>query len=160
MYNFLQYLIVVDYWQIVRSMKRQYLSYREGDFEVFCPAEVTHCSDGGEIWHGGMTFGLFLCAKFHPSLHTHTQTHKPFYGCLDFVPDNLGEPVPEEAFTLSHLSWSSIVPDLLHLSNMIHGILHVQFMHLTVFFHNLSKFSLIYLLAWHTSMIKIWDPKN
>jgi len=37
----------------------------------------------------------------------------------------------------SHLSWLSIVPYLLHPSNMIHGILPVQFMHLTVFFHNL-----------------------
>jgi len=32
--------------------------------------------------------------------HTHTQ---PFYGSLDFVRDNPGEPVPEEAFTHSHL---------------------------------------------------------
>jgi len=36
---------------------------------------------------------------------THTQ---PFYGSMDFVWDNPGEPVPEETF--SHLSWSSIVP--------------------------------------------------
>ena len=68
------------------------------------------------------------------SEHTHTQ---PFYGSLDFVRDNLGEPVPEETFTHSHLSWSSIVPYLLHPSITIHGILHVQFTCLTVFFHNL-----------------------
>jgi len=37
------------------------------------------------------------------SWKTHTQ---PFYGSLDFVQDNLGEPVPEETFTHSHLSWS------------------------------------------------------
>ena len=30
-----------------------------------------------------------------------------------------------------------------------HGILPVQFTCLTVFFHSLSKFSLVYLLAWH-----------
>ena len=30
---------------------------------------------------------------------THTQ---PFYGCLDFVRKNPGEPVPEETFTRSH----------------------------------------------------------
>jgi len=53
---------------------------------------------------------------------THTQ---PFYGSLDFVQDNLGEPVPEEIFTHSHLLWSSIVPYLLHRSNTIHGILPV-----------------------------------
>jgi len=51
--------------------------------------------------------------------------------------DNLGEPVPEETFTNSHLSWSSIILYLLHPSNTIHGILPVQFTCLTVFFHNL-----------------------
>ena len=39
--------------------------------------------------------------------HTHT---KLFYGSLDFVRDNLGEPVPEETFTHSHPSWSSNIP--------------------------------------------------
>jgi len=40
-----------------------------------------------------------------------TQTHtQPFYGSVDFVWDNPGEPVPEEAFTHSHSSWSSIIP--------------------------------------------------
>jgi len=34
---------------------------------------------------------------------THIQ---PFYGSMDSVRDNLGEPVPEETFTHSHLSWS------------------------------------------------------
>jgi len=29
---------------------------------------------------------------------------QPFYGSLDFVWDNPGEPVPEETFTHSHLS--------------------------------------------------------
>jgi len=43
---------------------------------------------------------------------THTQ---PFYGSLDFVRDNLGELVPEETFTHSHLSSSSVIPYLLHL---------------------------------------------
>jgi len=32
--------------------------------------------------------------------NTHTQ---PFYGSVDFVWDNPGEPVPEETFTHSHL---------------------------------------------------------
>ena len=63
----------------------------------------------------------------------HTQL---FFGSMDFVLDNLGEPVPEETFTHSHLPWSSIVPYLLHPSTMIHGILPVQSMHLTICFHN------------------------
>jgi len=69
--------------------------------------------------------------------HTHTHT-QPFYGCLDFVRDNPDELVPEETFTHSHLSWSSIIPYLLPPSITIHGILSVQFTCLTV-----------YLLAWH-----------
>jgi len=39
--------------------------------------------------------------------HTHTQT---FYGSVEFVRDNPDEPVPEETFTHSHSSWSSIIP--------------------------------------------------
>ena len=72
--------------------------------------------------------------------HTRTHTHahaQSFYSSLDFVQDNLGKQVPEETFTHSHLSWSSIVLYLLHQSNKIQGILPVQFMHLIVFFHNL-----------------------
>ena len=64
--------------------------------------------------------------------------YKPLCGSLDFVWDNPGEPVPEETFTHSHLSWSSIIPYPLPSSITIHGILPVQFMCLTVFFHNLS----------------------
>jgi len=61
---------------------------------------------------------------------------------MDFVRDNPGEPVPEETFTHSHLSWSSIVPYLLHPSTMIHGIFPVQSTCLYPCF-------LVYLLAWH-----------
>ena len=39
--------------------------------------------------------------------HTHTQ---PFYGSVEFVWDNPGEPVPEETFTHSHSSQPSIIP--------------------------------------------------
>jgi len=61
---------------------------------------------------------------------------QPLYGSLHFVRDNPGELVPEETFTHSHLSWSSIISYLLPPSVTIHGILCVQFMCLTVFFHN------------------------
>ena len=40
--------------------------------------------------------------------NTHTQ--QPFYGSVEFVRDNPGEPVPEETFTYLHVSWSSIIP--------------------------------------------------
>jgi len=79
--------------------------------------------------------------------HTHTHT-QPFYGSLDFVQDNLGEPVPEETFTHSHSLWSSIVLYLLHPSNTIHSILSVQSTCLTtVFFHNLSP-SFLWSTSW------------
>jgi len=81
----------------------------------------------------------------HSVTHTHTRTHahthmQPFYSSMNFVRDNPGEPVPEETFTHSHLSWSQIVPYLFLPSNTIHGILLVQSTCLTVFFHNLEVF--------------------
>jgi len=66
---------------------------------------------------------------------THTQ---PFYGSLDFVHGNPGEPVPEKTFTHSHISWSSVIPYLLPPSITIHGIFPVHFMCLTVFFSTIS----------------------
>jgi len=71
----------------------------------------------------------------HACTHTHTHAHtQPFYSSLEFVLDNhnLGEPIQEETFTHSHLSWSSVIPCLLHPSIMIHGILHTICTHVTV----------------------------
>jgi len=45
---------------------------------------------------------------------THTHTSQPFYGSLDFVRDNPGEPVPEETFTHSHPLWSSNIAIVYH----------------------------------------------
>ena len=39
---------------IARSAKRRYLIYLEAHFEVFRPTGATRCTDGGEIWHGGV----------------------------------------------------------------------------------------------------------
>jgi len=80
------------------------------------------------------------------STHKHTQ---PFYGFLDFILDNPGEPVPEETFTNSHPSWSSFIPYLPPPSIMIHGILSDQFTCLSLSAQSPSKFSLVYLLAWY-----------
>jgi len=68
--------------------------------------------------------------------YTHTQ---PFYGSMDFVWDILGESVPEETFTQSHLLWSSIIPYLLHLSTTIHGILLFNLRAWQSFSHNLCQ---------------------
>jgi len=54
-------------------------------------------------FHGKVAKILWL-AVFSPLL----QLLLPFYGFLDLVWDNPGEPVPEETFTHWHLSWSSI----------------------------------------------------
>jgi len=92
-----------------------------------------------------------LYTHTHMHMHTHmcayTHTHtQPFYGLLDFVRDNPGEPVPEETFTHSRLSWSSVIPYLLPASITIHDILPVHITCLIVFFHYLCKFSFVYLL--------------
>jgi len=54
-----------------------------------------------------IVFAQTVCLKqlqrFKKKLTAHTHT-QPFYGSLDFVPDNPSEPVPEETFTHSHLS--------------------------------------------------------
>jgi len=69
--------------------------------------------------------------------HTHTQ---PFYGSLDFFWDNPGELLPEETFTHSHSSWSSIIPIcFLHLlRSMASFLFNRHALQTTVFFHNLS----------------------
>ena len=83
------------------------------------------CSSASVLLGPVVLSGLSLsAAQCGSSKHTHTQ--QPFYGFMDIV--------WEETFTHSHLSWSSIVPYLLHLSTTIHGILLVQSMYLTVFF--------------------------
>jgi len=75
---------------------------------------------------------------------THTHTHNHFMASLDYVRDNMGEPLPEETFTHSHLSWSSVIPYLLPPFIMIHGILPVEFTCLTIFFAQpLSKSSVL-----------------
>jgi len=47
-------------------------------------------------------------ARTHARTHTHTHT-QPFYGSLEFVWDNPGEPVPEETLTHSHSSICKLV---------------------------------------------------
>ena len=94
--------------------------------------------------HWWLTLWTFTVKIYHSHTHTHTQ---PFYCSMDFVRDNPGEPVPEETFTHSHVSWSSIVPFLLHPSNTIHGILPVQSTCLAVFLHNLCP-SFLWSTSW------------
>jgi len=41
------------------------LVYSEDDFEVFCPAGTTRCTDAGEIWHGEVPSSM---PNFTPSV--------------------------------------------------------------------------------------------
>jgi len=65
------------------------------------------------VWHIGLLpvtrHYPVWCIVIHVAVYTHTHT-QPFYGSVDFVRDNPGEPVPEETFTYSHSSRSSIIP--------------------------------------------------
>ena len=71
----------------------------------------------------------------------------PFYSSVDFVRDNPDEPLPEETFTHSQLSWSSVIPYLLHL---LWSMASSQFnLRAWQSFPTIFEFSLIYLLAWH-----------
>jgi len=94
--------------------------------------------------HFYRNFQFLKMFNLYDLTHIHTQ---PFYCSMDFVQDNPGELVPEETFTHSHLSWSSIVPYLLHPSTAIHVILPVQSTHLTIFFHSLSP-SFLWSTSW------------
>jgi len=84
------------------------------------------------IWYWGNSWHTCICFVFHVQTHTytHTRTHTQlFYGSLDFLQDNLGEPVRN----IHPLTQSSLIcfPHLLR--SMDHGILTVQFMCLRVF---------------------------
>jgi len=95
------------------------------------------CYYSTSCWRRLMNKNLSLFVKLYKFSKIHcvmAHTHNCFTA-LDFIWDNPGEPVPEETFTHSQLSWSTIVPCLLLPSNTIHGILPIQSMHLTVFPH-------------------------
>jgi len=87
--------------------------------------------------------------------HTHTHARNRFTalwilsGTTRIVP---GEPVPEETFTHSHISWLSIVPDLLHPSTVIHGILPVQSTHWQSFSTISVQVFFGLPLAWHSPL--------
>jgi len=57
--------LVIITGSIASRAKCQYISYSEADFDVIRPAGATRCTDGGEIWHGGVGYGPLLHAKFY-----------------------------------------------------------------------------------------------
>ena len=94
------------------------------------------------------------CTAHSAEKNTHIQ---PFYGSLDFVRVNQGEPVPEETFTHSHLSWSSVIPYLLPPSITYdpgHPPCSIYVLD-SLFPQSLSKFSFL-LLAYTTFFTQVY----
>jgi len=88
---------------------------------------------------------LIYHREFHKTAHDsekHTSNH-----FMALCPRLLGEPVPEETFTHSHLSRSSITLHQLSPFTTGHSIFPVQFTCLTVFMHNLYP-SLLWSTSW------------
>ena len=76
-------------------------------------------------------------AQYHQQYNTHTHTH-----LTAFEQDYPGGPVPGETFAHSHPSGSPHILCQLPPSTTMYSIILVQFMCLTVLFHNLSSGSL------------------
>jgi len=92
----------------------------------------------------------------HTHACTHTHTHTTILWLSGFCPGLPGEPIPEEAFTHSHLSWLSIVPYLLHPSNAIHDILSIQSTRLQSF----SQYQVFFGIAPSTSHSIHFSPNH
>jgi len=90
-------------------------------------------------------FNSTPCSQISDTPTDNTLT-QPFYGSVDFVWDNRGEPVTEETITHSHSSWSSIIPIcFLHLLQSMASSLFNQRV-----LQSFSTISLqVFLLAWH-----------
>ena len=123
-----------------RSHKCRYWSSANLELaDKFCYLADTLSVDGdvdaaveARIWIGWNKFRQLVPLL---TMHTHKYTHTTVLRLSGLCPE---QPVPEETFTHSHLSWSSLIPYLLPPPITNHGILPVQFTCLTVFFHNLS----------------------
>jgi len=78
-----------------------------------------------------------------------SNTHTTILRLFGFCRDNPGEPVPEETFTHSHSSWSSIILSASSIyCNPWHPPYSIHVLY-SLFPQSLSKFSLVYLLAWY-----------
>ena len=95
--------------------------------------------------------GRYANLHLDPDITMQASHHSVFYrpDALPAAQPTALNPVPEETFTHSHLSWSSIITYLLPPSTSItiHCILSVQITCLTVFYNNLSP-SLLWSTSW------------
>ena len=85
---------------------------------------------------------MFYTAYFH------TVLLQPFYGSLDFVRDNPGEPVPEESLATHTYHNHHFLPASCIFYNPWHPPCSI-YVPDSLFLQSLSKFSLIYLFSWH-----------
>jgi len=109
-----------------------------------------HFCSGFQMPNINVQAGYFLLIFSHCTLIL-LQLLQPFYGSMDFVRDKPGEPILLETFTHFHLAWSSIIPYLLPPS-IFYNPWHPpcsMYVFDSLFPQSLSKFSLLYLLAWH-----------
>jgi len=110
-----------------------------------------------DLRYGGPSLWRTRIGTTHIHTHTHTQ---PFYGSVEFVRDNPGEPAPEETFTLVVVNNH---PYPLSPSNMIHGIQKVDFAIFWIFwckmkitqadnqqFNHICQVAPIFTPAWYT----------
>ena len=124
---------------------------------------------------GGSGISWTICKSFAPrfrQITTPVPHHSVFTGWMPFLPPNqqfqsidgththnrftalwnLSGTTRVSRYEKKHLPTTLIMvinhPFLLSPSTTTHGILRIQSTCSTVFFHNLSKFSLVYLLAW------------
>jgi len=97
-------IIIISTDSIARSAKHWHISYSEANFEVYRHTGATSCTDGGEIWYGGVDHSVhnsmprLLHAKFHPigamirvssvstSYNTTKNSSKTGHYCTLFIP--------------------------------------------------------------------------
>jgi len=101
---------------------------------------------------GALILAQYLKRQHSPVTTTATATSTTTTVLWPFVRDDPGEPVPEETFIHSHLSWSSII---FPLSSNKYDPQHPPcsiYMLDSLFPQSLSKSSLVYLLVWQTPL--------
>jgi len=124
---------------------------------MYCNAIIAGSSHGHRQHAQKIWISLAIRFLSYASGKTNKQTNSSHYFATlphttisrlsGLCPRQPGEPIPEETFTYSHQPWSTVIPFLLPPSITIHGILPVQFMCLTIFFHNLSQ-SFLWSTSW------------
>jgi len=99
------HFLSTHFWQLVHCIEllpMPLLQTSHGHLTAFC---ITFCRSHTHththtiiLWLFWMLSRTTRVGWYQKGKITHTHT-QPFYGCMEFVRDNPGEPVPEETFT-------------------------------------------------------------